>query len=53
MVGEKYSLAALVLVNAQSITHIAFQLYDVLWFDSTVQYNYIVVNVLSIYHSLS
>jgi len=41
MVGEKCDLTVLVLVNAQSITHIVFQLYDVLRFDSTV-----VINVL-------
>jgi len=41
MVGEKCDLTVLVLVNAQSITHIVLQLYDVLRFDSTV-----VINVL-------
>jgi len=46
VVGEKCSLTVLVLVNAQSIMHIVFQFYDVLRFDSTVQYNYIVINVL-------
>jgi len=46
VVGEKCSLTALVLVNAQSIMHIVLQLYDVLRFDSTVQYNYVVINVL-------
>jgi len=45
VVGEKCSLTALVLVNAQSIMHIVLQL-DVLRFDSTVQYNYVVINVL-------
>jgi len=33
MVGEKCSLTVLVLVNAQSIMHIVFQLDDVLKFD--------------------
>ena len=46
MVGKKCSLTVLVLVNAQSIMHIVFQLNDVLRFDSTAQYNYIVINVL-------
>ena len=41
MVGEKCGLTVLVLVNAQSIMRIMFQLYDVLRFDSTV-----VINVL-------
>jgi len=36
VVGEKYGLPVLVLVNAESIMHIAFQLYDVLRLDSTV-----------------
>ena len=54
MVGEKCGLTVLVLVNAQSIMHIVFQLYDVLRFDSTAQYNCIVINVLHQYnHSLS
>jgi len=35
-VGEKCGLTVLVLVNAQSIMQIVFQLYDVLRFDSTV-----------------
>jgi len=30
MVGEKYGLTVLVLVNAQSIMHLVFQLYDFL-----------------------
>jgi len=46
VVGEKCSLTVLVSVNAQSIMHIVFQLYDVLRFDTTVQYNYMVINVL-------
>jgi len=46
VVGEKCSLTVLVLINAQSIMHIVFQLYDVLRFDSTVQHNYVVINVL-------
>jgi len=46
VVGKKCSLTVLVLVNAQSIMHIVFQLNDVLRFDSTAQYNYIVINVL-------
>jgi len=41
VVGEKCGLTVLVLVNAQSIMRIMFQLYDVLRFDSTV-----VINVL-------
>jgi len=41
MAGEKCGLTVLVLLNAQSITHTVFQLYDVLRFDSTV-----VINVL-------
>ena len=41
MVGEKCGLTVLVLVNAQSMMHIVFQLYDVIRFDSTV-----VINVL-------
>ena len=45
MVGEKCGLTVLVLVNAQSIVHILFQLYDVLRFDSIL-----VVGYLSIYH---
>jgi len=35
-IGEKCGLTILVLVNAQSIMHIAFQIYDVLRFDSAV-----------------
>jgi len=46
VVGEMCSLTVLVLVNAQSIMHIVFQLYDVLRFCYTVQYNYIVINAL-------
>jgi len=45
MVGEKCGLTVLVLVNAQSIVHILFQLYDVLRFDSIL-----VVGYLSIHH---
>jgi len=41
MVCEKCDLTVFVLVSAQSIMHIVFQLYDVLRFDSTV-----VINVL-------
>jgi len=41
MLGEKCGLTVLVLVNAQSIMPIVFQLYDVLRFHSTV-----VINVL-------
>jgi len=41
MVDEKCGLTVLILVNAQSILHIVFQLCDVLRFDSTV-----VINVL-------
>jgi len=41
MVGEKCGLIVHVLVNAQSIMHIVFQLYGILRFDSTV-----VINVL-------
>ena len=41
MVDEKCGLTVLVLVNAQSILHLVFQLYDVLRCDSTV-----VINVL-------
>jgi len=41
MLGEKCGLAVLGLVNAQSIMHIVFQLYDVLRLDSAV-----VINVL-------
>jgi len=40
VVGEKYGLTVLGLINAQSIPHV-FQVYDVLRFDSTV-----VINVL-------
>jgi len=39
MVDKKCGLTVLVLVNAQSILHIVFQLYDVLRFDSTVVIN--------------
>jgi len=41
VVGEKCGLTLLVLVNAQSVMHTVFQIYDVLRFDSTV-----VINVL-------
>jgi len=41
VVDEKCGLTVLVLVNAQSILHLVFQLYDVLRCDSTV-----VINVL-------
>jgi len=46
MVDEKCGLTILVLVNAQSILHIVFQLYDVLRFDSTVVIN-VLINVSS------
>ena len=46
MVGEKYGLTALVLVNAQSIMHIVFQLYDAFRFDSTVVVN-VFINISS------
>jgi len=46
VVGEKCGLTVLVLVNAQSIMHIVFQLYDVLRFDSTVVIN-VLINVSS------
>jgi len=36
VLGEKYGLPVLVLLNAESIMHIVFQLYDVLRFDSIV-----------------
>jgi len=39
VVGEKCGLTVLVLVNAQSIMHIVFQLYEVLRFDFTVVIN--------------
>ena len=43
-------LQHLFLVNAQSITHIVFQLYDVLRFDSTIVIN-VLINIL--YHPQS
>jgi len=46
VVGEKRGLTVLVLVNAQSIMHIVFQLYDVLRFDSTVVIN-VLINIPS------
>jgi len=46
MVDEKCGLTVLVLVNAQSILHIVFQLYDVLRFDSTVVIN-VLINIPS------
>jgi len=46
MVGEKCGLTVLVLVNAQSIMHIVFQLYDVLRLDSTVVIN-VLINISS------
>ena len=46
MIGEKCGLAVLVLVNAQSIMHIVFQLYDVLRIDSTVVIN-VLINISS------
>jgi len=39
VVGEKCGLTVLVLLNAHSIMHIVFQLYDVLRFGSTVLIN--------------
>jgi len=45
VVGEKCGLTVLVLVNAHSIVHILFQLYDVLRFDSIL-----VIGYLSIHH---
>ena len=50
MAGEKCGLTVLVLVNTQSIMHLASQLYDVLRFDSTVVIN---VLILSMYHPQS
>jgi len=46
MVGEKCGLTVLVLVNAQSLMHIVFQLYDVLRLDSTVVIN-VLINISS------
>jgi len=46
VIGEKCGLAVLVLVNAQSIMHIVFQLYDVLRIDSTVVIN-VLINISS------
>ena len=46
MVGENCGLTVLVLVNAQSIMHIVFQLYDVLRLDSTVVIN-VLINISS------
>jgi len=46
VVREKYGLTALVLVNAQSIMHIVFQLYDAFRFDSTVVVN-VFINISS------
>jgi len=46
MVGEKCGLTVHVLVNAQSIMHTIFQLYDVLRFDSTVVIN-LIINISS------
>jgi len=39
MIDKKCGLTVLVLVNAQSILHIVFQLYDFLRFHSTVLIN--------------
>jgi len=47
MVGEKCGLTVVVLVNAQSIMHIVYQLYDVLRFDYTVVIN-VLINVSSL-----
>jgi len=46
MVGEKCGLTVLVLVNAQSMMHVVFQLYDVLRFHSTVVIN-VLINISS------
>jgi len=46
VVGEKCGLTVLVLVNAQSILYIVFQLYDVLRIDSTVVIN-VLINISS------
>jgi len=46
VVGEKCALTVLVLVNAQCIMHIVFQLHDVLRFDSTVV-SYVFINISS------
>jgi len=46
VVGEICGLTVLVLVNAQSMMHIVFQLYDVLRFDSTVAFN-VLINISS------
>ena len=45
-IGEKRGLTILVLVNAQSIMYIVFQLYDVLRFDSAVVIN-VLINISS------
>ena len=47
MVGGKCGLTILILVSAQAIMHIVFQLYDVLWFDSTVVINEL-INISSL-----
>jgi len=46
MVDEKCGLTVLVLVNAQSMMHVVFQLYDVLRFHSTVDIN-VLINISS------
>ena len=46
MVDRKCGLTVLGLVNAQSILHIVFQLYDVLRFDSTAVIN-VLINISS------
>jgi len=46
VVGEKCGLTVLVLLNAHSIMHIVFQLYDVLRFGSTVLIN-VLINISS------
>jgi len=43
MVGEKCGLTVLVLVNAQPIMRIVFQLYDILRFDSTVVIDVLII----------
>jgi len=46
VVGAKCGLTVLVLIKAQSIVHIVFQLYDVLRFDSSVVIN-VLINISS------
>jgi len=49
VVGKACGLAVILLVNAQSIMHIVFQLYDVLRIDSTVVIN---VGYISTYSTI-